>query len=150
MELTWLESENWDVTLGASFLSTEVDEVAIRGGDVFTNTKMVQAPELSFNGLVRYYFTEDFSFQVDFNHQGEQYFDITNSAVSKEDAYTVFNIRAAYQINDDLSVSAYIKNVTNEEYRVYTFDFTGPAGLNQQFYAPPSWYGVTVSYVFGG
>lgn len=150
MELTFLESDDWDVSLGASFLDTEVDQVSIRGGQTFTNTQMVQAPELSFNGVIRYYATEDLSFQIDFNHQGEQFFDITNSDVSKEGAYTVFNARVGYQVNDDLNISAYIKNLTNEEYRVYSFDFTGPAGLNQNFYAPPSWYGVTFSYLFGG
>ena len=117
---------------------------------MFNNVEMVQAPELSLNGIVRYYATESLSFQIDFNHQGEQYFDITNSERSKEDAYTVFNARVGYEVTDNLTVSAYIKNLTDEEYRVYTFDFTGPAGLNQEFYAPPSWYGVTFSYLFGG
>ena len=109
---------------------------------------MVLAPEFSFNGLVRFQATEALSIQVDFNHQGEHYFDITNSDISKEDSYTVFNARIGYKVSDNLTLAAYVKNLADEEYRVYTFDFTGPAGFNQQFYAPPRWWGVNVNYSF--
>ena len=74
---------------------------------------MVLAPSYSLNGLVRYQATEELSVQVDFNHQDEQFFDITNSEVSKESAYTVFNARIGYDINENLAVSAFVKNLTN-------------------------------------
>jgi iron complex outermembrane receptor protein len=41
-----------------------------------------------------------------------------------------------------------VKNLTNEEYRVYSFDFTSAAGFNQNFYAAPRWVGVTLNYTF--
>lgn len=148
LELTWLPGDNWDVNLGASFINSEVDEVITRGvGSVF-DSEMVLAPNFSLNGLVRYQATEKMSFQIDFNHQGEQFFDITNSEISREESYTVFNARIGYDISENLSVSAFIKNLTDEEYRVYSFDFTGPAGLNQNFYAAPRWAGVTLAYTF--
>ncbi|MEO0998203.1 MAG: TonB-dependent receptor, partial [Pseudomonadota bacterium] len=86
--------------------------------------------------------------QLDFNHQGDHFFDITNSDLSKEDAYTVANARVSWQLNDNLNLAAWVKNFTDEEYRVYTFDFTGPAGFNQQFFAPPRWFGVSAKYTF--
>jgi len=148
IEMIWLPNDQWDISLGASFLDTEVDEVTVRNVGTVTGTEMVLAPEFSFNGLVRFQATEALSFQVDFNHQGEHYFDITNSDVSKEDSYTVFNARIGYKVSDNLTLAAYVKNLADEEYRVYTFDFTGPAGFNQQFYAPPRWWGVNVNYSF--
>ena len=148
LELIWLPGENWDISLGASIINSEVDEVSIRGGETHTNNEMVLAPSYSLNGLVRYQATEELSVQVDFNHQDEQFFDITNSEVSKESAYTVFNARIGYDINENLAVSAFVKNLTNEEYRVYSFDFTGAAGFNQNFYAAPRWVGVSVNYTF--
>lgn len=147
LELLWLPSDNWDINLGASFLDTEVDQVTVQGVTI-SGTEMVLAPEFSINGLVRYQVTEALSLQVDFNHQGEHYFDITNSDLSKEDSYTVFNARVGYRFNENLNVAAYVKNLNDEEYRVYTFDFTGPAGFNQQFFAPPRWYGVNLTYTF--
>ena len=90
---------------------------------------MVLAPsEFLFNGLVRFQATEALSIQVDFNHQGEHYFDITNSDISKEDSYTVFNGVLAIRYRQP-TLAAYVKNLADEEYRVYTFDFTGPAGF---------------------
>ena len=147
LEMVWLPSDSWDISLGASFLDTEVDQVFVQGTS-FKGTDMVLAPEFSFNGLVRFQATEALSIQVDFNHQGDHFFDITNSDVSEEDAYTVFNARIGYKVSDNLTLAAYVKNLGDEEYRVYTFDFTGPAGFNQQFFAPPRWWGVNVNYSF--
>jgi iron complex outermembrane receptor protein len=151
MDFVWMPNENWDVMLGASFLDTEVDSVVVQGTTV-TGVEMVLAPEFTFNGLLRYTHpfsdVSNLSFQLDFNHQGDHYFDITNSALSKEDAYTVFNARIGYRYNENISVAFWAKNFTDEEYRVYTFDFTGPGGFNQQFFAPPQWFGGTISYEF--
>ncbi|MCP4300141.1 MAG: TonB-dependent receptor, partial [Gammaproteobacteria bacterium] len=150
-ELVWQPGENWDFLIGASFLDTEVKEVVVQGVPV-AGTEMVLAPESSLNGLVRYSIplTADswVALQLDFNHQGDHYFDITNSDLSKEDAYTVVNARVSYQVNDKLNLAAWVKNLTDEEYRVYTFDFTSIAGFNQQFFAPPQWFGVTAHYQF--
>lgn len=148
LEMIWLPSDRWDISLGASFLDTEVDEVTVRNVGTVSGTEMVLAPEFSFNGLIRFQATDALSFQVDFNHQGDHYFDITNSDVSEEDSYTVFNARIGYKVSDNLTVAAYVKNLTEEEYRVYTFDFSGPAGFNQQFFAPPRWWGVNINYNF--
>lgn len=148
LELTWLPGDSWDINLGASFINSEVDEVITRGtGSVF-DSEMVLAPNFSLNGLVRYQATESMSFQIDFNHQGEQFFDITNSEVSREDSYTVFNARIGYDLTENLSVSAFVKNLTDEEYRVYSFDFTGPGGFNQNFFAAPRWAGITIEYTY--
>jgi len=148
IEFIWLPGENWDINLGASFINSEVDEVIVRGVGSVKNSEMVQAPNFSLNGLIRYQATEQLSMQVDFNHVGEQYFDITNSDVSKEEAYTVFNARVGYAISENLTVSAFIKNLTEEEYRVYNFDFTAMTGYAQNFYGKPRWAGVSVHYSF--
>ncbi len=150
-ELVWQPTENLDVLLGASFLDTEVKQVVVQGSTV-SGTNMVLAPEFSLNGLARYSIPlsggSSVALQLDFNHQGDHFFDITNSSVSKEDAYTVVNARVSYQMNEKLNLAAWVKNLTDEEYRVYTFDFTGIAGFNQQFYAPPQWFGVSAHYQF--
>ena len=93
LELTWLPGDNWDINLGASFIKSEVDEVISRDIGSIYDSEMVLAPKFSLNGLVRYQASEQISMQVDFNYQGQQYFDITNSDLSKEDSRTVFNAR---------------------------------------------------------
>ena len=150
-ELVWQPGENWDFLIGASILDTEVNEVVVQGVAV-SGSEMVLAPEFTINGLARYSIPLSgdswLALQLDFNHQGDHYFDITNSDLSKEDSYTVVNARVSYQVNDKLNLAAWVKNLTDEEYRVYTFDFTGIAGFNQQFFAPPQWFGVSARYEF--
>lgn len=147
LEIVWQPTNALAINLGASFLSTEIDELNVQG-EIVEGTEMVLAPEFTFNGLVRYQATDALSFQVDFNHQGDHFFDITNSDLSKEDAYTVFNAKVGYDVDENFNISLFVKNLTDEEYRVYTFDFTSVAGFNQQFFAPPRWAGVTASFNF--
>ncbi|HEY5791616.1 MAG TPA: TonB-dependent receptor, partial [Gammaproteobacteria bacterium] len=124
-----------DIVLGMSLLDTEVDEIFDRNTNTaIKNTEMVLAPEFTLNGLVRYAWPMaggEVAVQADFNHQGDHYFDITNSPVAKEDAYTLWNARVSYTTLDEkLEVAAFVKNLSDEEYRVYTFDFTPIAGFN--------------------
>ena len=148
LELVWMPTDSVDINLGASILDTEVDQVTVRNVGTVSGTKMVLAPEFSFNGLIRWQATEALSVQVDFSHQDDHYFDITNSDLSKEDAYTVWGARIGYKVNDNLTIAGFVKNLTDEEYRVYTFDLSAATGLNQQFYAPPRWAGVNLNYSF--
>lgn len=145
-EVTWLPGDNWDIKIGASLLDTEIDSVVVRGVGTVEDREMVLAPKYTINGIIRYQATDNISAQIDFNHQGEQFFDITNSNISKEKSYTVFNARVGYQINDYWKVSAFVKNLTDEEYRTYSFDFTQSAGFIQEFYARPRWAGVNIQY----
>jgi|TARA_R110002012_G_scaffold166748_1_gene330169 iron complex outermembrane receptor protein len=145
-EITWLPGDNWDIKIGASLLDTEIDSVVVRGVGTVEDREMVLAPKYTINGIFRYQATDEISAQIDFNHQGEQFFDITNSNISKEKSYTVFNARVGYQINDYWKVSAFVKNLTDEEYRTYSFDFTQSAGFIQEFYARPRWAGVNIQY----
>ncbi|MDO6709726.1 TonB-dependent receptor [Aliiglaciecola sp. 2_MG-2023] len=146
VEVTWVPGDNWDIKLGASLLDTEIESVVVRGVGTVEDREMVLAPKYTVNGIVRYQATDEISAQLDFNHQGEQFFDITNSEISNEDSYTVFNARVGYQLNDNWKVSAFVKNITDEEYRVYSFDFTQSAGFIQEFYARPRWVGVNIQY----
>lgn len=140
------------LNFGLSLLDTEIDEVRnLNTGELLTGTEMVLAPEVSFNGIGRY--TWDFdrgalSAQVDFSYQDDHFFDVVNQPIARQKAYTVWNARLGYAFGEDRSweVAAWVRNLTDEEYRVYTFDFTGPGGYNQQFFAPPRWYGVTLTY----
>jgi iron complex outermembrane receptor protein len=145
-EVTWVPGNKWDIKLGASLLDTEIDGVIVRGVGTVEGSEMVLAPKYTVNGIFRYQATDEISAQLDFNHQGEQFFDITNSEVSTEKAYTIFNARLGYKINDEWKVSAFVKNLTDEEYRVYSFDFTENAGYIQEFYARPRWIGINIQY----
>ncbi|MBO1256595.1 TonB-dependent receptor [Alteromonas sp. 5E99-2] len=147
LELVWLPTKNIDINLGASFLDSEVGELTIQG-ETISGTELVLAPNVTLNGLIRWQATDALSFQIDANYQGEHFFDITNSDLSREDAYTVVGARIGYQISPNLNMSLFAKNLFDEEYRVYTFDFTSAGGFNQQFFGRPRWVGVNINYEF--
>lgn len=154
LELVAAPTDRLTFNLGLSLVDSEVDEVRdLNTGALLTGNELVLAPNVSFNGLVRYEWPMSsgvLAAQLDFSHQGDHFFDIVNQDIASQDAYTVWNGRVSYLFGRDenFEVSLWGRNLTDEEYRVYTFDFTGPGGFNQQFFAPPRWLGGTFSYRF--
>jgi len=113
---------------------------------------MVAAPDLAANASVRYEWPMlggQFAIQGTVTYQDDIYYDIQNVPVSFEDGYAVANLRLSYA-NDSSpwEIAAFVDNITEEEYLVYTFDFTGTFGFNQQAYGKPLWAGVSFRYNF--
>jgi iron complex outermembrane recepter protein len=143
-------AEGWDIALGLSVLDATADGIPDPAGGPPRERTMVAAPELSLNALVRYAwpaFGGEMALQAWGNHQGEMFYDIQNVPVSRENGYTVGNLRASYASGDGRwELAAFAHNITDEEYLSYTFDFTGSFGFNQQAYGPPRWVGVSLQY----
>ena len=84
--------------------------------------------------------------QIDGNWNDDQYLEGTNSGVSFEDAYSVWNARLSYTSGDNSWTAAvWAKNFTDSEYRLYNLDL-GLLGFVEQVYAPPRQIGGTVTY----
>ncbi|MEZ5546724.1 MAG: TonB-dependent receptor [Pseudomonadales bacterium] len=150
IELTISPTENLDLLVGLSFLDSEVDAVP----DVFGGTAKAEfpnAPELSFNFLARYEWemgSGKVAAQLDGVWNDDQFIEATNSAISAEDAYTVWNARLSFTTADERwKVTAWVKNAGDEEYRLYNLDL-GLLGISEEVYAPPRWYGMNFSYSF--
>lgn len=137
-----------DIILGASFIDSEVDEVpTVFGGKV--EAEFPSAPGLSLNWLGRYEWPlagGNVAAQIDGNYNDSQYLLGTNAPVSKEAAYTVWNASLSYTTSDEKwRATFWVKNLTDEEYRVYHLDLA-LAGMATDIYAPPRWLGGTVRY----
>lgn len=150
VELTLNPTAGLDLLFGLSMLDSEVDAVP----DVFGGTAKADfpnAPELSFNFLARYEWPlagGKMAAQIDGVWNDEQFIEATNSAISAEDAYTVWNARLSYTgAGDQWKITAWVKNAGDEEYRLYDLDL-GLLGIGEEVYAPPRWYGVNISYSF--
>lgn len=146
IEFFWSPGNGWDVIFGAAFLNSEVDFVpAVFPGTGTVNAEFPQAPSTSINGLVRKAWDAgdgQVAIQLDANWNADQWMEGTNSLVSKQDAYNVANASFTYS-TDRWSASAWVKNVTDENYLLYNLDL-GLAGFIEQVYAPPRQWGVTV------
>ncbi|MFT5482762.1 MAG: iron complex outermembrane receptor protein [Halieaceae bacterium] len=144
--------EGWDFMLGAAFLDTDVEGVETPTG-LFIDTEMPQAPEFSANGLARYEFpvgTGSMAAQIDFTYTGEHWMEVTNAPVDEEDTYFLANARLSYYSSEkQWRVAAWVKNIGDEEYRIYALDVAGaPSPFINDVYGSPRTYGLTVAYTF--
>jgi iron complex outermembrane receptor protein len=138
---------------GLGILDATAKDIPTITGDAVRDRDMVSAPDTSLNALARYEWPAlggTLAVQASGNYQGDTWFDIQNHPVSKEDGYTVVNFRTSYASGDGAwEVYAYLNNAFEEEYKVYTFDFSGLFGFNQQAYGAPQWWGVGARMNFG-
>ncbi len=139
--------------LGLGVLDATAEDIPTVTRDARQDRNMVGAPELSVNALARYEwpaFGGTLAVQGWGNYQNEIWYDIQNHPVSKEDGYTVVNFRSSYTSGDGAwEVYAFLNNAFEEEYKSYTFDFSGVFGFNQQAYGLPRWWGVGARVNFG-
>lgn len=150
VELTLYPTDSLDVLLGLAYIDSSVDAVPdVFGGTV--ETEFPNAPRLSVNMLARYQwelFGGTMAAQVDGVWNDEQFIEATNAQISEEDAYLVWNARLSYASpNETWELAAWLKNAGDEVYRLYDLDL-GLLGISQEVYAPPRWWGGTVTFNF--
>ncbi len=160
LELFWYPTDNWDVILGAAFIDSEVERVqgansvvgpggTTSASDIL-NAEFPNAPSLSFNYLLRYNWDigqGNVAAQVDGVWYDDQFLEVTNGSGTIQEAYNVSNARLTYtSANDRFSVSGWVKNFTDETFKLYTLDL-GDLGATS-YYAPPITYGVTAKLGF--
>jgi iron complex outermembrane receptor protein len=148
VELTVAPGSGFYFLLGAAFENSTVDAVPdVFGGTVKANFPL--APKLNVNLLGRYEwpaFGGKLGAQLDGKWNDDQYLEGTNSEVSFEPSYAVLNASVDFVTgNDKTRVSLWVKNFTNEEYRVYDLDL-GLLGFIEQSFGPPRQVGLTASY----
>ncbi len=149
LELQASPIEGLDILLGAAYNDVEVE---IGNQEVAS----VQSPEWNLNALVRYewpMFGGAMAIQGDIVYRSEHYFSLTGLETVEENGYTVSNASLTWTSEDGVwQTSAYVNNLTDEEYLVQTFDLSGTDvfGITEQYYGRPRWWGVSLRYSWGG
>jgi iron complex outermembrane receptor protein len=148
IELTFSPVRGLSLMLGAAFVESHVNAVPdVFGGTV--RSEFPTAPSTSVNFLARYEWptlSGLVGLQMDGRWNDDQFLEGTNSEVSFEPSYSVLNASVSWRREDErVSATAYVKNFTDEEYRLYDLDL-GLLGFTQQVYAPPRQMGLTVAY----
>lgn len=148
IELFLNPAQGWDVIVGAAFLDSEVDFVpAVFPGSGTADAEFPQAPSLSLNFLVRYGWNVGngtMAVQFDGKWNDDQFMEGTNSAVSLQESYGVYNARVSYD-TENWGIAGWVKNLGDEEYLLYNLDL-GLAGFIEQVFAPPRQFGITAQY----
>ena len=142
--------DNLDVVLGVAYNDIDVD---LGEGP---KTTSVQSPKWSLNGLLRYEWPMPsggrLAIQGDANYRSKHIFALTANPNQTENGYTLANASLTYTSADEAwAMSAFVKNITGSEYLVQTFDLSTDAlfAMTEQYYGPPSWWGVSFRYTWG-
>ncbi|MEY8200901.1 MAG: TonB-dependent receptor, partial [Colwellia sp.] len=115
--LSWQINEQVNVSTAYSQSKHEFDEY-----EGFEGNEMSAAPDYIANVRVRYMpnFLLGFSAMLEVQSIGEYWLDDANSQDAGndriEDGYTIGNLKARYQVSDQLSFHARVLNITDEEY----------------------------------
>jgi len=148
IELIASPTEGLDLLLGASYNDISVK---LPGGEV----PSIQSPKWIFNAMARYEFDVGYgslAFQADAIYRDKHYFALTGLETVEEDGYAMGNVSVTWtDPEDSWQVSAFIDNVTDEEYLVQTFDLSGPTvfGMTEQYFGRPRWWGISARYQWG-
>ena len=136
-----------DLSLGAAWMDSKVKDVAFPDGATVRDTELPYAPDFSVNGLARFSWPlggGTASVQADFNYSDSFCFSVLCAPLDQEGSYVVANARAQYAFpGGRWSVTAFVNNLAEEEYRLYSLDVSG-LGIAADAYGNPRTYGVTV------
>lgn len=118
--------------------------------ETIKDAEFPNAPKLSMNYMLRYNFdvgSGNLAAQVDGAWYDKQFLEVTNGLASLQPAYNVTNLSLSFDHKDSgVNLSAWVKNVFDEEYRAYTLNL-GILGTTS-FFAPPRTYGATARISF--
>lgn len=87
------------------------------------------------------------NFHLDADYQSEFYFDQNQSPFAMQDDYILWNARVAWE-NNNWTLGAWVKNLTNEEYSHLKFDLINLFGMLQDFKGEARQIGFDLRYEF--
>ena len=172
MELMWLPSPQAMITFSYSnnnykfkeFLDQDLTALAVRGQNVTIDRSDEQfpvSPEQTASLGMQYTFVTSVGLitpRLDFSYKSEIYLGFDNGSwdvrhTNREgvysEAYTLVDARLTWANNDDdLTVSAYVKNATDERYDIGAVATGDSIGTFAQALGDPRFYGVEVRKTF--
>ena len=148
IELVSNPFEGLDILLGATWIDAEVTDLDT---NIFPTGKAaaVFAPKFTFNALIRYAWETSsggtLAWQLDANWKDDHTFNLIYSPVIEEDAYGIANFQLSYTNQDGSWYgSVFVKNITDQEYRTYSFDTTAYFNSTEDVAGYERWVGVSV------
>jgi iron complex outermembrane receptor protein len=152
IDLTAHPVDHLTVGIGLSALNSTVSNVVLPDSATADRT-LPQAPKVSGHASIRYEVPVGNGGKVGIQwlttYSGASCFTVMCAPIDNEAAHAVSEARISYQpASEGWDVAAFVKNATNEIYRVYNAD-TSFIGVAESVYAPPRWFGVTASVHFG-
>lgn len=143
--IAWV-TDDVEVTASLGLLHTEV----IDGGDDYTSAsgnQLSTAPKKTAKLGATYFLTDDFNVGGNIQYIGGYYGDIDNSDDQEVGGYSVVNLQANYEIGQ-LSLSAYVNNVTDKYAERVVFPVTAQYTQGYKDVIDPRTVGISATYSF--
>lgn len=151
LDITGLITPDWMIEANFAYLDATYDEYVDEGGIDYTGNTLPQAPEYTYflrtsyrtnlsqgsmiDWVLSYSYTDSFNFEP------------SADPASDEDGYGVINANVTWvSPNENWTISAWGKNLNDEEYRVDTI--IGNISGTLDIWGPPRTYGLTMAYSF--
>ena len=161
VSLDWLPTAALSISAGISLLDSEIVKTDVvlpplDGGPEATikGNEIPNAPQFTFNGRARYTVpvgeTLETSLQLDCNYVDSHYLEPNNREYLAEDGYFIANARVSLRSQDSpWQVAAWVRNLTDEEYRSSAQDLALALGFSEIVMGMPRTWGVEFEYRFG-
>jgi iron complex outermembrane recepter protein len=149
-------TDNLELTLGYGYLDFEYEEFVVGGVDISDSAKAPFAPENTVQASAAYTWPLEKSCgevqaRLDLSYTDEYTFNPTLFLHDAADDRTLLNARLSWKEiplpQGSLEVSAWVQNLTDEEYREFGTDF-GALGFSTNSFGDPRTWGVDLRYEF--
>tara|TARA_R110000824_G_scaffold401394_1_gene611992 strand:- start:1325 stop:2080 length:756 start_codon:yes stop_codon:yes gene_type:complete len=159
-ELTVLPASGLTLSVNGTYLDAKYRSLSLIGLDLSGN-RLISAPKLSGTASIDYEFSisNDYALQahIDASYRSHQWYSAFNGITTPDgnsykpigqNAYALVNGRLTLDIEDNLSIAAWTKNLFNKRYVSYAIDLHTAFGNNYFLDGPPRTYGMELSYRF--
>lgn len=153
VEIDYVPIRHLNLHLGASYLHTNIESVAISlpgGGFAVADRQMAFAPHWTVQGsatyTVRLPSDHDLILEGSFDAKTSRFTDNFNNPGAGLEGFVKFNASATYKLTQAVDLQFYIHNIGNRQNEAYSSSSFGPIGIIQFKYAEPRVFGGTVSY----
>ena len=148
LDLWWRPMEGLDIKAGLGINNAEISGGI--GLTQFDKATPPNTPELTYNALVRYHWTLGNGMtahvQSDVAYQDEVFFSLDNIKPTSEEAYTLINLRAGIEAEDESwSADIYVKNASDELVFTEILSSGSAGALSGQVNAPRT-IGASLTY----
>ncbi len=138
-----------------AYLDTEYKKfISADGSADLSGNNLTRSPESSFSLSAEYKMAlgaaGELRFRADYSYRDELFIQPENRPLDTIDSYDLLSARITYQTAGNISVSLFGKNLTDEEYRVHTFDADTILrnNIGSAVFADPRTWGITVGYKY--
>jgi len=156
IELEARVARGFDLGLGVSLLHTQIDPVDVTniltGAITQVSQELPNSPHATVNALARKEWsvgTGSIALQANVLWTGDRKLNLIDNPGTDEKSYTVTDLRASYiSAGDRWEAAIFVKNATDEKYRIVGTPFVNFTGSIIEIYGPPRTFGGSVRVRF--